>query len=235
MTALSAAPLEYVYRLEGKLYVNLTSRCRLNCEFCFKFGFGPLFYGHRLLMTRAQEPTVAQVVEAIEEAGSSDELVYCGLGEPLERIDVATEVAKRVRGMFKTIRLNTSGQYDLPGPADPTGARFVEELARLQRLAATVDSVFVSLNAHDAVTYNKICQPKDPVGAFDRVLTFIRSARGLFPSVHATVVDTAQIDLEKCRALCLDLGVPLLVRPHVPKQPLEDGGRPPLSMSGNQG
>lgn len=50
-----------VYLMDGRLYVNLTSRCGLRCRFCFKWQERQDFFGHRLLMAREAAPPVDEV------------------------------------------------------------------------------------------------------------------------------------------------------------------------------
>ena len=101
-----------------------------------------------------------------------DELVFCGFGEPTERLDVLLAVTRWVRqrcGMPIKIRLNTNGH----GCMLNEGRNVAVELK-----VAGVDAVSVSLNAGDEETYREICKPIFE-GAYDGVLDFIRKAKSV--------------------------------------------------------
>jgi TatD DNase family protein len=154
--------------------------------------------GHRLRL--AGEPSVGEIEAAIGDPSSYDEVVFCGYGEPLLRLEEVKEVASWVKRRGGRVRLNTNGHGNLIH-----GRNILPELEGL------VDAVSVSLDAQDAGTYEKLCAPQFP-NAFEEVLAFIREAKGRIPDVQATVVDLEGVDLGKCRELADGLGVKLRVR-----------------------
>ena len=81
----------------------------------------------------------------------------------------------------------------------------------MPELEGLIDSVSVSLDAHDEITYNRLCRPAYD-NAFPEVIRFIREAKKHIPEVRATVVDLEGVDLEKCRELAEGLGVKLRIR-----------------------
>ncbi|MBI4871248.1 MAG: radical SAM protein [Candidatus Riflebacteria bacterium] len=195
-------PTPVVYPLGHNLYVNITSRCHNRCAMCWKFHPGE-FHDLGLLYADASvEPSVNRVVAALEAwPGKYRDLVFCGLGEPLSRPDETLEVARRVRRLGHSIRINTDGQAYLYAGRDI-----------LQRLADVVDALSVSLNAPDAETYNRICRPLDPARAFDSILEFLRDAPRYVPDVTATAVRMGSVDLDACARLAESLGVRFRVR-----------------------
>jgi TatD family-associated radical SAM protein len=82
-----------VYWLDKTLYLNITNHCSNSCYFClkrYKRGVG----GFDLRLEA--EPNVVQIIADLTEVLHMqiwDELVFCGFGEPTERLDVLLEVA----------------------------------------------------------------------------------------------------------------------------------------------
>ena len=195
-----------VYRVGKGLYVNLTNRCPCACTFCIRQNGAGVYGSDSLWLER--EPTVAEVIAAIEAAdcSSCDELVFCGYGEPTERLDDLLAVARHVRTAFPQlpIRVNTNGLSDLIA-GRPTAALF----------AGLVDALSVSLNAPTAEEYVRICRPKFGAVAYEALLRFAAEAKAHVPSVVMSVVGTADMTPDKiaaCRKVCDRIGVPLRVR-----------------------
>lgn len=73
------------------------------------------------------------------------------------------------------------------------------------------DTVSISLNAHDAASYEALCRPSVP-GAWESLLAFARLASGSGVEVRLTAVAWEGVDLSKVRETALQLGLPLVVR-----------------------
>lgn len=185
------------YRIRDSLYLNITNKCTNKCGFCVKFRTS-FVKGHNLHL--AKEPTAAQVIKAIKDPKAYREIVFCGIGEPLMRLDVVKKVAKWIKGQGGRVRINTNGHGNIIN-----GRNIVPELKDL------VDSISVSLDAENEKKYDKICRPSVK-GAYRGVISFIQEAVKVIPEVKATVVEIPGIDVEKCRAVAKDLGVELRVR-----------------------
>lgn len=197
-----------VYWLGNNLYLNITNKCSNTCIFCirnFKSGVGDF------VLKLKQEPSAAQVVMELKEVIGKKawkELVFCGFGEPLERLDCLVEVARWIRrsyGKPVVIRVNTNGH----GYVLNAGRDVAAELK-----AAGVDKVSVSLNAHDEETYNEVCKPKF-AGAYAAVLEFIEKAKGKL-DVEVTAVTTPEVDLHKVEDLAKRMGVKFRLRVCIP-------------------
>ena len=82
------------YEVGNGLYVNITNRCSNACEFCVRSTVES-YYGDLWLKS---EPTVDMICESIfaRDLSKYTELVFCGYGEPTQRIDDVLEVARRV-------------------------------------------------------------------------------------------------------------------------------------------
>ena len=193
------------YRVGDGLYVNLTNRCPCACTFCIRQNGDGVYGSDSLWLER--EPTVDEVCASIEENfGNCRELVFCGYGEPTERLDTLLEVAARFRKSHPDvpIRVNTNGLADLIA-GEPTAHRF----------KGLVDAVSISLNAPTAEEYVELCRPKFGLAAYPALLKFAEEVKRHVKDVTLTVVGTAELTSEKeaaCRRVAAEHGVPLRVR-----------------------
>jgi cyclic pyranopterin phosphate synthase len=197
-----------VYWLDKKLYLNITNRCSNCCFFCFrnfKRGVG----GFNLKLS--EEPSIEQIIFELGEVlhiRSWDEVVFCGFGEPTERLDVLLKVARWIRqhcGRPLKIRVNTNGH----GYVLNRGRDVVPELK-----AAGVDKVSVSLNAGDKETYNEICKPTF-ADAYEGVIDFISRAKPVL-EIEATTVRMPEVNIKKAQAVADRLGVNFRIREYIP-------------------
>ena len=196
------------YQVKNAVYVNLTNRCPCNCTFCLRhngpgvFGSGPLWL--------EREPTLEETIESL---GQWDyerfrEVVFCGYGEPTERLDVLLAAAAHLKEQDPTlrVRVNTNGLSDLIH-GKPTAPLFVGK----------VDCLSISLNTDDPAEYLSVCRPKFGAAAYPAMLKFTQEAAALLPSVVMTVVGepvTSREKQERCRAIAEGLGARLRVRPY---------------------
>lgn len=196
------------YQVKNSVYVNLTNRCPCACTFCLRnnapgvFGSGPLWL--------EREPSADEVKESLRgwDFGKFREIVFCGYGEPTERLDVLLETARFVRENWPDVRIrvNTNGLSDLIA-GEPTVHRF----------AGLADALSVSLNTDDPEEYLSVCRPKFGAAAYPAMLKFAEEAAKVVPQVVMTVVDAPVTSIEKqerCRAICERIGAKLRVRPY---------------------
>jgi TatD DNase family protein len=186
------------YQIRNSLYLNITNRCSNRCTFCPKFDDFTV-KGHNLLLNA--EPSFKEVIAAIGEPGLVDEVVFCGYGEPLIRLDLVKEVAIVLKQKGYKIRVNTDGQAN-----HVHGRNIVPELRGL------VDSISVSLNAPDAETYSSICNTPFGSSGFASVCEFIRLAVVDIPNVSASAVTLPGIDIPACQRLAKSLGAEFRIR-----------------------
>ncbi|MFC1770113.1 TatD family nuclease-associated radical SAM protein, partial [Nitrospirota bacterium] len=187
----------FTYKIRDSLYLNITNRCTNKCGFCARYT-SDFVKGHNMSLTR--EPDAEELIRAIGDPKSYEEIVFCGYGEPTLRLDLIKEVSRWIKDQGGKVRLNTNGHANLIYKRDV-----------LPELEGLVDVVSVSMNASDAETYERICTP-DFKGAYDAVVDFMYRAKNHIPDVQATVVDAPEVDVDKCRRLCAELGVLLRVR-----------------------
>jgi TatD DNase family protein len=181
------------YPIRNSLYLNITNRCTNSCTFCAKFSDFTV-KGHQLRLTG--EPTATEVKRAIGDPRKWQEVVFCGYGESLLRLDLVREIAGWLKTLGVKVRVNTDGQANLVH-----GRNILPELQGL------VDAVSVSLNAADAATYQRLCRSQFGEAGYDGVKDFLRQAGLYIPEVTATAVALPGIDIEACRQVAAELGV----------------------------
>ena len=199
------------YQVKQSVYVNLTNRCPCACRFCLRnngsgvFGSGPLWL--------EREPTLEEVTASLDgwDYTRFREVVFCGYGEPTERLDVLLAAAEHLKGRDATlrVRVNTNGLSDLIN-GKPTAPLF----------AGKVDCLSISLNTDDAAEYLDLCRPKFGAAAYPALLAFTKEAAAVVPEVVMTVVGEPVTSIEKqarCRVLAESLGARLRVRPYEAK------------------
>ncbi|WP_242839675.1 radical SAM protein [Desulfofundulus thermocisternus] len=81
------------YSLGQNLYLNITNRCTNNCLFCIRHT--PRGIGYNLWLK--YEPSPEEVLAAIKEPASYQEIVFCGYGEPLLRLDTVKKIASHLK------------------------------------------------------------------------------------------------------------------------------------------
>lgn len=186
------------YPIRDSLYLNLTNRCTSSCVFCVRY-YTDFVKGHNLRLKK--EPGAKELIDAIGDPKRYKEIVFCGYGEPLIRLDVVKEVAKAVKETGGMVRIDTNGHANL-----------VHKRNILPELKGLVDSMSISLDADDADKYYKICQPAFGRETYKAVIEFIKEAKKYIPNVTVTVVRMPEIDIPKCEEIASELGVKLRVR-----------------------
>ncbi|WP_295039598.1 TatD family nuclease-associated radical SAM protein [uncultured Fibrobacter sp.] len=193
--------------LTGKnIYVNMTNRCPCNCVFCLR-QTKKMMEGNSLWLKEG-EPSVERVMDLFAPYDLSviNELIFCGYGEPLERVADVCEVIDRLKSKYPDlkVRVNTNGLANLVHGRDIT-----------PELAGRFDTVSISLNAPDAEEFLALTRSKFGIGSFEVLQEFAVLAKRHVPNVVMTVVEKVMSEekIELCRKLCNDLGVTLRVRP----------------------
>jgi TatD DNase family protein len=186
------------YPIRNSLYLNITNRCTAACTFCVRY-HTDFVKGHNLRL--AEEPTADQLIKEIGDPKRYAEIVFCGYGEPLLRLDVLKVVAAEVKRQGGRVRIDTNGHANL-----------IHKRNILPELKGLVDAASVSLNAQNAELYNKISQPKFGIETYSAVKEFIREAKKYIPDVTATVVSLPEVDVDACRKIAGELGVKFRVR-----------------------
>ncbi len=182
------------YELHGNGYLNITSRCTLRCAFCPKHQKTWEVQEYDLRLHR--EPSVPEVLEALGDPANYKSIVFCGLGEPTQRLDALLEIARTLKRQGAQIRVNTDGLANLINGRDVT-----------PEMAEAVDAVSISMNAQDAELYERHCRPKRQ-GSFNAMLEFARRARESGIDVTMTAIDGLPgVDVGACERIARQSGV----------------------------
>ncbi len=192
--------MSITYELGEKIYINLTNRCNNDCKFCvrkFKDGVG----NYNLWLE--EEPTAKEVIDELKLQGEYTEIVFCGYGEPLLRLDTIIEISKFINDNHPKIpiRINTNGQANL-----------YYQHNILPQLSNLIASISISLNASNKEAYQELCQPDFGLDAFPAVIEFIREAKKYISDIVVSIVTYPTVDIVACRKLAKNLDVELKVR-----------------------
>jgi TatD DNase family protein len=196
----------YVYILEGKIYINLTNLCTNDCVFCIR-DIKADVVGTDLRLD-SETVDLEEIKNQLDALNPSDypETVFCGYGEPTIKLDELKEIAKYIREKYPDtkIRVNTNGQADI-----------IHKRNVVSELAGLIDRVSVSFNAENEALYNKISCPK--LGnAYKTMQDFITCCVENGIETTATIVTGYKnygVDKEQCRKMIESLGAKFRERP----------------------
>ena len=194
-----------LYKVHNNLYVNLTNKCPCACTFCLRQTRDHMEDSGVLWLEK--EPTVDEVIADFANFNMDDydEVVFCGFGEPTERLDVLLEVAAYVKKTYnKPTRINTNGLGNLVNGRDIT-----------PELKGLIDTVSISLNTPNKERYYELTRSKFGIGSFDAMIDFAREAVKYVPHVVMTTVATTITKEEEaeCQRICDNIGVKYRIRP----------------------
>lgn len=187
------------YQIRDSLYLNITNRCTNSCIFCAKFS-DFVVKGHELHLDH--EPSAEEVKQVIGDPTRYAEIVFCGYGEPLLRLDLIKEVSGWLKKHGVPVRINSDGQANLVH-----GRNILPELTGL------IDAISISLNAPDATNYHRLCHSTyGEQQSYQAVKDFLQQASQYIPEVLATAVTYPGIDIAACEQVAKELGVKFRAR-----------------------
>ena len=193
-------------RPEGKraIYVNITNDCNCDCVFCLR-SMKEMARESSLWIER--DPSIEEIIAELNRIPWEyvSEVVCCGFGEPLIRLDTVLGVLQWVKEHHPDMptRVNTNGLGELEH-----GYEFAA------RFAGLLDTISISLNASNAERYLALTRSKFGISSYEAMLTFAEHCRPYVPSVVLTVVEKVE-DAEEialCRKICEERGLTLRVR-----------------------
>ena len=196
--------MSIVYDYFGGLYLNITNKCPNACEFCIRNFTNSLGDADSLVLK--EDPTMEEVRKELAswDVNSYDEVVFCGYGEPTERLPELLNLARHIKARYgRQIRINTNGLADLIW-GRPTA----------QDLKGVIDAVSVSMNEADAQKYYDLCHPRFGLKSYDAIIKYIEDVREYVPYVAASVVTSAisSESVAACYAKAEELGVVFKMR-----------------------
>lgn len=206
-----------VYLLDEKIYINLTNNCTNRCIFCLRQDKTDVC-GQEMWLddeTFGAQEVIEQLESIIKkqlEAGkphSLNEIIFCGYGEPLLKLELLKEVAAYIRKNYPQtkIRVNSNGHANL-----------IYKRNVAEELKTLIDDISISLNASTEEEYIELSQPNID-GAYEAVKDFIKSCADAGISTTASVVENYKgrhLDLEACEKTAVSLGAKFRVREWIP-------------------
>ena len=194
-----------LYEVHNNLYVNLTNKCPCACTFCLRQTKDHMENSGSLWLK--EEPTLEQIIDDFSNFNMNKygEVVFCGFGEPTERIDVILQVARFIKDKYnKKIRINTNGLGNLINERDIT-----------PELEGLIDTVSISLNTPNKERYYELTRSRFGIESFDAMLDFAKKASKFVPDVVLTTVETTitKVEEKECQSICDKLGVRYRIRP----------------------
>lgn len=196
----------YAYYLEDKMYLNLTNLCTNNCIFCIR-SLNETVAGSDLTLN-SESVSVEEVISQIKQKMQSKtkEIVFCGYGEPILRLEKIKPIAKFIKENYPNIptRINTNGQGNI-----------IFKRNIVPELVGLIDSVSISLNSDNAEQYQELSQSKFGEESYEGVKEFIKLCAEAGIDTTATIVtgykDTI-INVENCEKIATELGAKLRIR-----------------------
>ena len=192
-----------LYDYKESLYINMTNKCPCACVFCIRQETDHVGNSDSLWLDH--EPSVEEVKDEFKnfDLGKYDEVVFCGYGEPLARIDEVVEVANYIKSISNIkIRINTNGLSDL-----------IHNKKTAQLLKDNIDAVSISLNAPNKIKYNEVTRPKFGEKSFEALLDFADDCKKYVKEVNFSVVDEiSKEEIAESKALADKMDIPLRVR-----------------------
>lgn len=194
-----------LYKIHNNLYVNLTNKCPCACTFCLRQTRDSMEGSGSLWLER--EPSVEEIIADFANFNMDDfnEVVFCGFGEPTEKIDAVLQAARYVKDAYgKKTRINTNGLGNLVNGRDIC-----------PDMEGLIDTVSISLNTPNKERYYELTRSRFGIGSFDAMLDFAKSAVKYVPNVVMTTVATtiSHEEEEECRRICGQIGAKYRIRP----------------------
>ena len=194
-----------LYEVHNNLYVNLTNKCPCACTFCLRQDREEMNGSGSLWLDR--EPTIDEVKAEFEKFDMTKygEVVFCGFGEPTERLDVMLEIAEFVKEKYgKIIRVNTNGLGDL-----------VNGKNTAPMYEGKVDIVSISLNTPNPERYLELTRSKFGIKSHAAMIEFAKNVKQYVKQVVLTTVGTTLTpdEEDECRKICDEVGVTYRIRP----------------------
>ena len=138
---------KFAYYLGKSMYINVTNLCTNKCVFCIKSATDSV--GGVNLVLDEENFTHAEIIQEIKTTYTENtkEIVFCGYGEPLIKLDIVKNVAKFIKQNYPDVqvRINSNGQGNL-----------IHKKNIVPELVGLIDKISISLNAENAELYQEL-------------------------------------------------------------------------------
>ena len=196
----------YVYILEGKIYINLTNLCTNDCVFCIRTIKDDVVGAN--LFLDSENLDVEEVKKQLDSFNPDDykDIVFCGYGEPILKLEELKKVAGYIKEKYPHIktRINTNGQGNL-----------IYKRNIVPELKGIIDSVSISFNGETREVYDAISLPKLD-NAYESMKDFIRECVKEGIETTATIVTgykNYKVNLDSCKEQIEAMGAKFRERP----------------------
>jgi len=146
------------------LYVNLTNACTNNCVFCLREQKDDVC--GKEMWLESEQISLDQIIEQFNTFATPNQVVFCGYGEPMIKLDLLKNFASFLKTNHPSIkiRINTNGH-----------ANAIHKRDVLPELKGLIDEFSISLNGSSEQEYTELSQPKIQ-NAFEEVKSFIKKS-----------------------------------------------------------
>ncbi len=203
---------KHAYYLGNSMYINVTNLCTNKCVFCIKDATDNV--GGVKLVLEDEKFSHQEIIKEIRETlvENTQEIVFCGYGEPLIKLDIVKNVAKFIKENYPDvpIRINSNGHGNL-----------VHKRNIVPELVGLIDKISISLNAENAQLYQELSKScYEDEKAYQAVKDFISECVKNGIDTTATIVtgfENYKIDVEKCQKIAEELGAKFRIREWLPQ------------------
>ncbi len=194
-----------LYEVHDNLYVNMTNKCPCACTFCLRQTRDEMNGSGSLWLER--EPSTDEIKAEFDkfDIDKYKEIVFCGFGEPTERLDDMLEICSFIKKRYKKpIRINTNGLSDL-----------IHEKNTAPMFEGLADTISISLNTPNKERYLELTRSKFGIESFDAMLRFAENVKHYVKEVVLSTVSTTLTEEEEkeCAKICNKIGVTYRIRP----------------------
>jgi len=203
---------KHAYYLGNSMYINVTNFCTNECVFCIRSSTDSVG-GVNLVLEEenfSHEEIIGEIKTTFTE--NTKEIVFCGYGEPLIKLDIVKNTAKFIKETYPEIpvRINSNGQGNL-----------IHKRNIVPELVGLIDKISISLNAENAELYQELSKSDfEAETAYQAVKDFISECVKNGIETTATIVtgfENYKIDVEKCKKITEELGANFRIREWLPQ------------------
>ena len=203
---------KFAYYLGNLMNINVTNLCTNECVFCIKSATDSV--GGVNLVLEEENFSHEDIIKEIRETfiDNTKEIVFCGYGEPLIKLDIVKNVAKFIKENYPDVqlRVNSNGQGNL-----------IHKRNIVPELVGLIDKISISLNAENAELYQELSKSNyEAETVYQAVKDFISECVKNGIDTTATIVTgfgDYKIDVEKCKKITEELGAKFRIREWLPQ------------------